>query len=93
MKVSLRLALVLAAGLTAQRTHAQSVVAVETPVSQATAVEGYGTSVAAIGDLDGNGFGDYVVGAPLYGTSAATPEEGAVYVVRMGATSQRLVVE
>lgn len=38
----------------------------------------FGTSVAAIGDLDGNGVGDLVVGAP---TEVLGPDRGAAYVL------------
>jgi FG-GAP repeat protein len=40
---------------------------------------GYGTSVASAGDMNGDGFGDIIVGAPLY-DFAGFFDEGRVYV-------------
>ncbi len=41
----------------------------------------------AIGDLDGDGFADLVVGAP--GEEAGAPHAGAIYVPRIGARRRR----
>ena len=41
-----------------------------------------GYSVSALGDTDGDGFDDVLVGANGYETSTATRNQGAVYVVR-----------
>jgi hypothetical protein len=42
----------------------------------------FGESVAGVGDLDGDGFDDIVVGAPTY--DGAQPDSGAVFVYRGG---------
>jgi len=40
---------------------------------------GYGTSVASAGDVNGDGFGDIIVGAPLF-DNAGFPDEGRVFL-------------
>ncbi len=44
----------------------------------------FGTSVSAAGDVDGDGFGDVIVGAPSYDTSGS--DEGSAFIFRGGAT-------
>ena len=41
--------------------------------------DGAGTSVAAAGDVNGDGYGDFLVGAPFHGSGAS--DKGAVYLV------------
>ncbi|MES2638208.1 MAG: integrin alpha [Myxococcota bacterium] len=57
-----------------------------TPTSAACSIQGVigemGSAVAAAGDVDGDGLGDLLAGAPLHGTSA----EGAVLLVSGGTT-------
>jgi len=58
------------------------------------ASESFGGAVCGGGDLDGDGFADWVVGAPGAGTSGSDP--GRVYVFRGGASpdgAPELVVE
>ncbi|MFN7965291.1 MAG: integrin alpha [Acidobacteriota bacterium] len=40
----------------------------------------FGRSVASAGDVNGDGFHDVIIGAPLYQSSSATPDEGAAFV-------------
>jgi hypothetical protein len=46
------------------------------------AVENYsGNSVSGAGDVDGDGFGDIIVGAPYYDGSSGRTDSGAAYVI------------
>lgn len=40
----------------------------------------FGTSVASAGDVDGNGYGDVIIGAPLYEADASKSDQGQAFV-------------
>lgn len=52
-------------------------------------VENFGKSVAALGDVDGDGAGDYAVGAPRFGVGVGTEARGYVKVYS-GASGEEL---
>jgi hypothetical protein len=47
---------------------------------------GFGWSIAKIGDINGDGYSDIAIGAPLYTDSHGSSQGGAVYVVFMNGT-------
>src|SRR5262249_17042787 len=52
-------------------------------------IENFGNSVAALGDVDGDGVGDYAIGAPRFGSGAGVLPSGYVKVFS-GATGNEL---
>ncbi len=46
----------------------------------------FGNSVSTAGDINGDGFGDLVIGAPNWESDAAIPQEGAIFIYYGSAT-------
>ena len=53
--------------------------------------EGFGTSVAGVGDLNHDGFGDFAVGAPGWDNAVMVPDVGAIHVYN-GQTGVKMFV-
>jgi hypothetical protein len=55
----------------------------------ASAASGFGRTIAVLGDLDGDGFGDFAVGAPK-AEMGGNKEAGCLYVIKGGAGARTI---